>query len=134
MLNTEQGEDLVLIHDGVLEFLETKYLENMSNCPGDHSDITDLESCMCRLEYTEIKLHLLFSFFLGENFIDVYLYISMLEMLASVQKVFISVGQISQEASLFDSTACSLWDTGLVAIGKGYTESTGLNNLLKSFC
>ena len=38
----------------------------------------------------------------------------MLEMLASVQKVFISVGQISQEASLFDSTACSLWDTGLV--------------------
>ena len=67
MLNTEQGEDLVLIHDGVLEFLETKYLENMSNCPGDHSDITDLESCMCRLEYTEIKLHLLFSFFLGER-------------------------------------------------------------------
>ena len=63
-----------------------------------------------------------------------YLYLSMLEMFASVQRVFISVGQISQEASLFDSTACSLWDTGLVAIGKGYTESTGLNNLLKSFC
>ena len=63
-----------------------------------------------------------------------HIYLSMLEMLASVQKVFISVGQISQEASLFDSTACSLWDTGLVAIGKGYTESTGLNNLLKSFC
>ena len=48
MLNTEQGEDLVLIHDGVLECLETKYLENMSNCPGDHSDITDLESYMYR--------------------------------------------------------------------------------------
>ena len=59
MLNTEQGEDFVLIHDGVLEFLETKYLENMSNCSGDHSDITDLESYMYRLEYTEIKLHLL---------------------------------------------------------------------------
>ena len=56
VLNTEQGEGLVLIHDRVLEFLETKYLENMSNCPGDHSDITDLESYMYRLEYTEIKL------------------------------------------------------------------------------